>query len=225
MQVEIFQYQLSNVDLDLKQAHRFLDEDEQRRADRIIVEPARKSFILSHALLRETLAVYLDIKPKNIHYAYNRFGKPALPNNPMHFNLSHSGDRVLIGLCESAAVGVDIEFHKDIPDYEELAARFFSRAEQAAISALPDEERLNGFYRVWTRKEAYLKMLGRGVSFGLSKFCVDIKPDGMDNLISTDEDESHIKKCYLGSINAQFGYSAALCVPNLSTLSINYHDF
>ncbi len=224
MQVEIFQYDLTRLGLDINQAYQFLDEEEQLRADRLIIEPAKRAFILSHAMLREVLALRLDINPKKLHYVYNRYGKPALIGDPIYFNLSHSGDMALLGICKTAPVGVDIEKHKTIIDFAQISERFFSSSEAAALMRVEDSERLAVFFRLWTRKEAYLKMIGRGVSFGLDKFTVSIKEAGMDCLQATVSAEFAAQTCYLGSLTVSAGYSAALCVPNKSPLDLVYAD-
>jgi 4'-phosphopantetheinyl transferase len=111
-------------------------------------------------------------------------GKPRFPApwNTLGFNWSHSGDRALFAIgrgAEGFEVGVDIERVRPRPRALELAARFFAPEEAALLTALPEGERLNGFLRLWTAKEAVLKANGGGLSYGLHRASFRLKRAGM----------------------------------------------
>ncbi len=217
MNIDIYQFNLTKRDLDLNSAYNLLDVDEQQKSDRFVIKNIREKFIFSHALLRQVLAQNLNKTPESLQYQYNSNGKPELKNHELHFNLSHSGDLVLIGLCQEAEIGVDIEHARAHDNYQEIAERFFTKTEVAELKTSDD------FYRIWTRKEAYLKMLGHGITFGLDKFSVSAKKDGDDCLISADQ--GLMTNCYLGSLKTEENYFAAFCVENKTKLEVNYERF
>jgi 4'-phosphopantetheinyl transferase len=105
-------------------------------------------------------------------------GKPALCGAPLdiRFNLSHSGDWVLLGVSLASELGVDIQLHRPLryTNVEKLSRRFFAHAEWEALMSLPDAERLSGFYRLWVLKEAFVKAQGYGLSYGLKRFVVSL---------------------------------------------------
>jgi 4'-phosphopantetheinyl transferase len=116
------------------------------------------------------------------------FGKPFLTGGP-EFNLSHSGDLLLLGVAASGRLGVDIEVVRPMEDIEDLAARHFSEDEVRALLSYPPQERLRAFFRGWTRKEAFIKGLGRGLSVALDSFSVSLAPDTRQALHRSDLSE------------------------------------
>lgn len=136
-----------------------LSVDEAQRAARIQFEEHRRRFCESRTALRLILARYTGLAPGAIRFQYNGFGKPFLsgPNAP-RFNASHSGDRALIAVASGKEVGIDIERVKPGIDFRAIALRFFPPDEAAQA------ETAEQFFRVWTRREAYLKAVGCGFS-------------------------------------------------------------
>ncbi|MCK4623415.1 MAG: 4'-phosphopantetheinyl transferase superfamily protein [Desulfuromonadales bacterium] len=143
----------------------FLSEDELERAERLLDRQKSFSFVAARGRLRQILALYLDIAPGNIVFVYGAQGKPELPKKiprPLFFNLAHSGCWALLALSADAAVGVDVEFVDPQLDHRQLAAQFFSTEEKLYLQQFPQARQRRGFYRLWTRKEAFLKMSGCG---------------------------------------------------------------
>ena len=105
-------------------------------------------------------------------FALTPYGKPYCPRCGAHFSISHSGELVWLAVCREGPVGVDVEAMRPLPELAELAARLHPR-EQAHILSKAADERAEAFYRCWTRKEAVLKALGRGLSLPLDSFAVD----------------------------------------------------
>jgi 4'-phosphopantetheinyl transferase len=149
-----------------------LSSQERQRADRYVLERSRDRFIFARAALRRILADELGEDARELRILEGPHGRPELAGLPLHFNVSHSQDKALIAVSSTARIGVDIEALAPIE--RDLVERFFSSAEQASLAALagPDWER--GFYRCWTRKEAFVKALGRGLSLPLEDFDVTI---------------------------------------------------
>lgn len=165
-----------------------LDDAEKTRATRYHFDKDRQSFALTRASLRLILAGYLSVESSSIQFAYNRHGKPFLDlqsstGEPIRFNVSHSGRFGLIAVTQSAAVGVDIEYCKRDIDLIELASRFFSKGECASLKSLPESEHHMAFYRCWTRKEAYVKAVGEGLSIPLDSFDVSLDPELQPQLL------------------------------------------
>ena len=153
-----------------------IDENEAARADRFHREADRTRFIVARAQLRATLAGYLNLRPEQLEFGHNRWGKPYLSpevhGSDLEFNSSRSGGIGLCAVSQGRAVGVDVERVRQFTDYAEVAERFFSPREVEALNATPETMRLRVFYSFWTRKEAYIKALGRGLSVPLDQFDV-----------------------------------------------------
>lgn len=150
----------------------FLSDDERARAARFVFESDQKRFAVGRGRMREILATALGVKPTTLAFAMAAHGKPALISGDLTFNLSHSGGLAALGISRGPAIGVDIE--EERPLKEDVAGRFFSAREVAALRALPEMERLGAFYRCWTRKEAIVKAIGDGLSHPLDTFDVTI---------------------------------------------------
>ena len=155
-----------------------LAEDEISRAGRFYREKDKMRFIVGRGLLRVLLARYLNVRPGDIRFQYNRWGKPYLPperhpSAPL-FNFSHSHGLALCALSTDRMVGVDIERVRPLAEYSAIAERFFSVQEIEAIAAHPESMRQRAFFSCWTQKEAYVKALGQGISIPLNRFDVSV---------------------------------------------------
>jgi 4'-phosphopantetheinyl transferase len=141
----------------------FLTDDERARAERFRLGRVRDQFIAARGNLRALLGRYLGVEPRAVPVLYAEGGKPHLPDGyPLHFNVSHT-DGLAVFAVGHSRVGVDVERVRAIPDADGLVTRFFTRRECAEFHALPPAERPGAFLRAWTRKEAVLKAIGRGV--------------------------------------------------------------
>ena len=118
------------------------------------------------------LGHYLDKSPADIEFSYSEYKKPYCPSDAIQFNLAHSKETALFAFCLTADLGIDIEKIRPIKDAEGIAARFFAPAEYSRFRALPVEERNEAFFSCWTRKEAFIKAVGEGLSFPLADFDV-----------------------------------------------------
>ncbi|HMN30338.1 MAG TPA: 4'-phosphopantetheinyl transferase superfamily protein, partial [Caldilineaceae bacterium] len=159
--VHIWSITLDGAPAFLRQLQQTLSADEQERARRFQFAWLRRRFVVARGMLRTLLGCYLEQAPTAVHLVYNQYGKPALGDGEgeesLRFNLSHSGDLALLAFTRQAELGIDLEWiHPDI-DYAEIAQRFFSPLEWAALCAVPAPQQLAAFYRCWTRKEAYIK--------------------------------------------------------------------
>jgi 4'-phosphopantetheinyl transferase len=152
--------------------------DEVDRARRIVrkLQAGRKAAARAH--LRRVLARYCDVDPRALELEYEENGKPALVGHGRpSFNLSHSEHVVLLAVTERVRVGIDVEHARPGRPFEEIARRFFSARERDMLLALRPEARRVAFYRAWTRKEAYLKAHGTGLTFPSRRFTIDYTSD------------------------------------------------
>lgn len=157
-----------------------LSDEEKARARQGLRGEAGRNFVVSHGALRNILGRYLDQRPEQIRLVTDAQGKPHLasPAGPptFRFNLSHSGALALCAVTRGRDVGVDVERIRPVSAWREIAARYFSRHEFEALCALPDGRALEAFFWGWTRKEAYSKALGLGVSRRWTQFSVSVAP-------------------------------------------------
>jgi 4'-phosphopantetheinyl transferase len=164
-------------------AIKLLSAEERQRAERFRFERNRRMYVNTHAALRLLLARYLHASPAALVIVPDPNGRPVLAGSTeLHFNLSHSGALALIAISSLGPLGIDIEEVRDVPDYVDIARRYFARTEVDRLLQLPATERLGGFFVTWTRKEAYVKALGLGLSVPLNFFSTG-RPDAAPMLI------------------------------------------
>jgi 4'-phosphopantetheinyl transferase len=160
---------------------------ERERANRFRFALHRQHYIIARAILRRLLAERLRVKPAAIELMETENGKPKLGTahaaSHLEFNLSHSGSLVLYAFTHGVPVGIDVELIRDIPDADHLAENFFSATEIASLRALPPNRRLLAFLACWTRKEAFIKALGEGLTCPLDSFDVTVDPDAPARII------------------------------------------
>lgn len=191
-----------------------LSADEQRRAVRFVRPIDRQRFTVSHAALRSILGGYLGCPANAVTIAIGLGGKPELDSSAdaggLCFNLSHSDALALVGVAIDGQLGVDVERIRPMNDAEGLVRRYFAPGEQAAWQTLPFEERLPGFFRCWTRKEAYLKARGVGLANGLDRFEVSLDAETPPRLLSSEEGPAASWR--LGNIPVGEAYLAAYAI-------------
>lgn len=151
-----------------------LSRDEVARADRFRFERDRARYTVGRGLLRELLGAYLAIAPEAVEFVYGANDKPMLATGGLWFNLSHSGPVALYAFTKQAEVGIDIELDDKDFARERIAERFFSPAEVAVLRAQPLEQQPTAFLTCWTRKEAFIKARGDGLSLPLDSFDVTL---------------------------------------------------
>jgi len=193
-----------------------LSPDEIARAGRFHFEKDRKHFTQCRSALRALLAGYLAIPATEIRFEYLTTGKPRLAaeQNPhaLQFNVSHSANMALIAVGSEQRLGVDIEKIRGDVDTASLAERFFSLRERAGLQALPDRLRVPGFFACWTRKEAFLKATGDGLSFSLADFSVTTHPDLDPELEEINGNTEAGKLWFLADLSVVDGYRATVAL-------------
>ncbi|MCL1471638.1 4'-phosphopantetheinyl transferase family protein [Argonema antarcticum] len=202
--------------LRVQQLAQILSEDELKRAERFYFEQHRNRFIARRGILRTILSRYLDRSPNELEFNYGSRGKPALAEtcggDRLRFNLSDSHGFALYAVTCDRNLGIDIEKIRPIDDAEQIAKRFFSSQEYAVLRDLDRSQQQVAFYNCWTRKEAYVKAIGDGLSFPLDGFDVSLSPGEPAKLLSIKSDTESAANWLLQDFIPVTGYVAALAV-------------
>src|SRR6202049_2170412 len=177
-QIQVWAVQLEASEHRFSQCVSWLSSDETARAARFHFEEHRRAFILGRGVLRTLLGGLLEMPPGQIQFSYGPKGKPAL-QDPIHarrFNTSNCGNLAVYAFTQGCDIGVDVEQVRPIPEMDQIAARFFAPDETSELMALPEPDRPQAFFNCWTRKEAYIKAVGDGLSVPLDSFRVTLGP-------------------------------------------------
>lgn len=209
----------------IKHLYPLLSIEEKERSERFKFYKHRKAFIASHGFMHMVLAYYIDTSKSGIHFTHTEYGKPFIkqqqnPDN-IQFNLSHSKNMAILAVCKNNAVGIDMEYAQRKTDWLSISKRFFTESEQQKLFKLPEDLQKNAFYQVWTRKEAHMKVTGKGLSLAPTQFEVSIPPQKaafIKNLKKTDENFYKMKdilipdmfKDYFACLSANFDFNKVI---------------
>ena len=215
-EVHIWSVPLERSDHETACLAQILTDEEQARARAFIFEKDRRRWTVAHATLRLLLGRYLQADPRALRFVTNEYGKPALApsfaESHLHFNLSHSGTLALSAFVYEQHIGVDVEYMRPGIEHEELATHFFSARECAALHTLPEALREEAFFLCWTRKEAYIKARGLGLSLPLNQFDVSLTPDAPALLLESREEPQAAERWSLHNLAPGPRYAGALAV-------------
>lgn len=210
---------LAGLDLEVEAVERLarlLSEDERERAARFHYGRDAIRFIVSRAVLRTILGECLGVEPNGVGFSAGQCGKPALAApfdlTGLQFNASRSGGLGLYAVTRLGRVGVDIERRRPLPDLDDLAERMFSAHERQALRQLPPAQRPEGFFNCWTRKEAYVKALGQGLSHPLDRFTVTLAPGASVRLEHVEGHPAEAARWTLEALEPGPAYAAAIAV-------------
>lgn len=210
---------LGRLDLDpeaLEEAWECLSDGETHRAKRLRFERDRRRYVAARARLRRLLAERLETRAGAIELSTGHRGKPRLAGrfieSPLRFNVSHSEDLAVYAFTWGREVGVDVEAVTPWRGADAIAARFFSRREQADYSSLPEAQRTDGFFNCWTRKEAFCKALGEGLHLPLRRFDVSLRPDEPARILRVDATPGEACGWRLHAFKPAPGFTAAMVV-------------
>lgn len=214
--VHVWYAELGLLDAYWRELAATLAPGERERAARLRHEPHRRSFVASRGLLRVILGAYLDWDPSRISFACGAAGKPHLAGAPSNlaFNLSHSDELVAYAVAMDREVGIDVERLRPVPEMLAIAAFCFLAQERRFLTQLDEAERVNAFFRAWTRKEAWLKATGRGLPLGPR--CVEVtmaagEPARLLRITGIADAPRHWS---LHDLRLRPGYAAALAGPD-----------
>src|SRR5215203_1604983 len=190
---------------------KLLSPDEKNRAKKFRFAKDSQNFIIARGILRLLIGKYLEINPAEISFQYSESGKPSIiNNNSLQFNISHSRDIALFAFTKNFNIGVDVEFVNSNIEAKEIAANFFSTNEIKNLLALPEQQQTLGFFYCWTRKEAFIKAVGEGLSFPLDKFEVSLEPNKPAKLLATNRQPEDISKWSIFSLSPEANFVGSL---------------
>ncbi len=198
-----------------------LTADELAKSERIIIPRKARQSLRARAELRRILGLYLGRAPGRLEFVYGQHGKPDLgpgQHSPsaqiLSFNLSHSEAAGLVAVTldtRRVELGVDVEQTRDSREFEGIARSFFAPDELAALLAMPPDERPAGFYRAWTRKEAYLKALGTGLSFPSTGFSISYARGLPSRVLRTTREGDDPGRWQMIDVPVPAGFAGAVC--------------
>ena len=215
-EVHVWRASLNQPHLTLQYLHGILASEERTRAARFHFERHRNHFIAARGLLRGILGRYLNLPPERLQFKYSSYGKPFLADDCggewLRFNVSHSGELVLYAFSRGRELGIDIEEIRTDITHQQIASNFFSKQEVDALHALPAHLQQEAFFLCWTRKEAYIKGIGEGLSFPLHSFDVSLTPGGPASLLAVRGHAEEAARWTLQALEPGPNYHATLVV-------------
>ncbi len=176
-----------------------LSDYEQSQAKGFINNSLREKYISSHGILRYLLSFYANTKPQDIKYFFNPFGKPFLKNNlSIQFNMSHAKDYAVYIIALDSLVGIDIEWKDKENNLDDISEIVLNDQGLTFFRKLKDQEKLNAFYSIWTKKEAIIKAIGEGLSYPLKAINVldSVKNQKVHSSYKTNEYEFYGSNLY-----------------------------
>ncbi|HKD14042.1 MAG TPA: 4'-phosphopantetheinyl transferase superfamily protein [Candidatus Angelobacter sp.] len=214
--VHIWQIHLVAKEDRINWYRKLLSVDEIQRSDHFYRERDKARFVVARSAMRMILAEYLHVPPQELAFSYTAKGKPEFVSDfnesGIKFNLSHSRDFAFLAVTQGLCVGVDIEFINHEFAADDVAARFFSPNEISALRALSPGERAGAFFECWTRKEAYIKATGEGLSLPLDSFDVAFGPGVPPALLRVEVFPQELSRWSMYNLSVPQGYAAALVV-------------
>jgi 4'-phosphopantetheinyl transferase len=215
-EVHVWRVMLNQPDSVIEMLRQLLTPDERERAGRFYCDKDRHHFTVARGVLRTILGLYLNTEPGQIRFCYSEYGKPSLADaqagDRLRFNLSHSRGLALMAFTLNRELGIDLELVRSDLAGDEIAERFFSPAEVVSLQALSSDQRLEGFFNCWTRKEAYIKAIGEGLSMPLNQFDVSLIPGEPARLLETRKHPIEARRWSLRELKPGSNYIGAVAV-------------
>lgn len=210
-EVHVWRANLQDTDA-IETYYVLLSLDEQERANRFYFPKDRNRYVIARGILRFILSRYLDLLPQDLQFCYSPTGKPFLAHSsdlPLCFNLSHSGQWALYAVAWRN-VGIDVEQICLERDCEGIAERFFAASEQADLNQLSPELRHQAFFNAWTRKEAFLKATGQGLTISLDQIVVSLMPNAPTQILHTGWNPAEASRWSIRALEVGNEYAAAV---------------
>ncbi len=189
-----------------------LNQQEKERAQRFYFEKDRRAFTVCRGFVKKRLAEIGRVEPCAIKFNTSEKGKPFLPGSDIFFNVSHTAGKALTAITRLAPVGVDIERYRPDMAESKIAERFFSQQEVRDFNNLPDSLKTVGFFNAWTRKEAFIKAIGLGLSMPLNAFDVTLHPDEAVRLKAVRHKNYRAEEWLLQALPLKAPYAGAWCI-------------
>lgn len=175
-EIKLWHGDIAALEADYPYHWRILDATEQHHANAFKNERLRRRYVEIHARLRLVLADVTNAAPGQLRIHKAEYGKPYLPDYPdLAFNLSHTGNKMVVAMAYNCELGVDIEQCKPRKSLAALVDKCFSQKEKSYWQQLPESQQTHAFYQFWVRKEAFVKATGRGIALGLNQCAINPK--------------------------------------------------
>jgi 4'-phosphopantetheinyl transferase len=218
-EVHVWCASLKRSESELESMAATLIEKEHERAAGMKEGPIRNEFIAARGLLRTLLSRYLGQPPQTFRFRAGMAGKPYLDGvePPLYFNVSHSGDVGMLAFATCGEVGVDVERFRPFNNILAVARRWFRPPEVEVLRSLNDADRLDAFFRAWTRKESYLKASGLGLAHGLTRVEVSIAPSDPPRIVFIEGREGEAPTWSVCQLFPTPGYIGAV--------ALQHHDY
>lgn len=238
-EVHCWRVSLAQPEPAIRKLAQLLNHEESARAARFHFSRDHNRFVVARAGLKLILSRYLKTNPGKIQFSYSAYGKPSLAGDhsasELQFNLGHSHEIAIYAFSLRRQLGIDIEHIRPEVSGDEIAERFFATEEVAALREVPPNGRIEAFFNCWTRKEAYIKARGEGLTFPLGDFVVTMIPGEPARLLTVRDAPQEAARWFLRELDPGPGYVAAVAVEtsgwNLklwegdSLLSADYTDY
>jgi len=213
-EVHVWRASIDIPDEQIEELINTLSPDERKRSEKYHFRRDRQNFVAARGILRNILAGYLGTEPEKIIFSYSPYGKPFLSgpfsNRDLSFNLSHAKYLAMYAVTLKRKVGIDIEYPQQEFQWNDIVERFFSPLEKTELLALPEKNRHRAFFTYWTRKEAFLKANGTGLSTEIKDINVTLKHERSSYLLRPGCALREDDYWSLIDLNPGFGYLAAL---------------
>jgi 4'-phosphopantetheinyl transferase len=197
-----------------------LSAEEHNRATRFHFEKDRHRYVVAHGVLRQLLSRYTTYAPEQFEFDLGRNGKPSLPKayggDQLQFNISHSHNMGLCAIANHRDLGVDLEWMRPLPDLAQIAQNFFSPSEREQLFQLDESLQVTAFYHCWTRKEAYIKACGDGLSLPLDQFDVALLPGQPARFLALNGSEREAEGWFLRGLLPADNFVGAVAVPGIN---------
>lgn len=214
--MHVWRVALDQPDSLIHALEKLLSLDECKRAARFHFQRDRKKFVIARGVLRSIISRYQSVDPSQVRFCYGLQGKPRLVEAPgsssLRFNISHAHNLALFAFARKREIGLDLEFVRDSFVSQELAERFFSSQEVAILRNLAGSTWTRAFFNCWTRKEAYIKATGEGLTMPLKQFTVSLAPGDPAALLTASHNSQEVFRWSLKELSPSPDYVAAIAV-------------
>ena len=210
-QVSLVWFDFADLQSHINTFQAFLCKEEKARCEKFYNQELKNNYTITRGLLRLLIGEIIDIDPGSVTFFYNDHGKPLLKAEgiTLHFNVSHSFQKVAYAFSYDGLVGVDIEYQKPLRDVAGLAKVICTDEEYVFLDNLPMEEKEHFFYKIWTGKEAFIKAVGKGLSYPMTEVEVISKGSINPCLYDNDSPSSVFSLSYFNTLP---NYQIALAV-------------
>jgi 4'-phosphopantetheinyl transferase len=229
-QVHVWRIDLAQPAECVHRQERYLSGDEVIRSSGFRFARDRDHFICCRGAVRSILGLYLNLAPSSLEFRLGPKGKPMLDgaakSSALQFNVSHSHGLALLAIAWKRRVGIDLEKIQQLSGADRIVDRFFSPREASEYRRLAEGEKHEAFFRVWTRKEAFLKATGEGMTTSMDWFDVSLVPGDPPRLLSVVGRPEEAGRWSLLDLVPQPGYAASLALECLDLAWLGYQwDF